>query len=134
MCLFYHLVDVLCFNAYILFTSVDPSWNSGKNFKRRLFLQQLGRALIAPATANRSHFPRGPFAASLVLQAQGQVHQEEGHEKQGEEEEKEEKPQPGLSRKRKACLLCPNPKRVRSQCIKCRGYACRKNLALVCLQ
>ena len=135
MCLFYHMVDVSCFNAYVLFTSVDPSWNSGKSFKRRLFLQQLGRVLITPAIANRSRLPRGPFAASLVAQARSRFHQEEEKEKEGEEEEmeeEEEEPQPGPSRKRKACALCPSHKRVWNQCIKCGGHVCKMHLAVIC--
>ncbi|XP_070710531.1 piggyBac transposable element-derived protein 4-like [Pempheris klunzingeri] len=107
MSLFYHMLDVSCYNAYVLFTAVDPSWNSAKNYRRRLFLEQVGRALVTPAMAKRKHLPRGPFAASLVLQAQGQVHGQE----EEEEEEEEEEPQPGPSRKRKQCALCTQRRR-----------------------
>ena len=39
----YHLIDISCYNAYVLFTCVDPSFNSSKCFRRRLFLEQVGK-------------------------------------------------------------------------------------------
>ncbi|XP_068164099.1 piggyBac transposable element-derived protein 4-like isoform X2 [Antennarius striatus] len=122
--LFYHMIDVSCFNAFILFTAVDADWNSNKAFKRRVFLEQLGRALIAPAIINRSRLPRGSFAASVVLQAQ--VQQEDGGTK-------EEEPHSGPSKSRKACILCSNKKkRVWSQCSTCGGHACKIHLSPIC--
>ncbi|KAL7393857.1 hypothetical protein ABVT39_016988 [Epinephelus coioides] len=73
MCFFYHLIDISCYNAYVLFTSVNPTWNGAKSFRRRLFLEQVGRALTAPAMANRSRLTRAPSSVSLILQARAQV-------------------------------------------------------------
>lgn len=129
MCLFYHIIDVTCYNAFLLFTAIDPSWNSRKTYKRRLFLQDLGKALITPAMVTRSRLPREPFAASLVLQARDKAKEGEQEEK---EEEEEAEPQPGPSKKRKGCALCGTSKRVRSQCIKCHNFVCKMHLAIVC--
>ncbi|KAL1005923.1 hypothetical protein UPYG_G00065690 [Umbra pygmaea] len=40
--LFFSCIDVSAFNAFVLFTAVDPSWNQQK-YRRRLFLQELGK-------------------------------------------------------------------------------------------
>ncbi|CAM4572486.1 unnamed protein product [Leuciscus chuanchicus] len=48
MTLFYNLIDVSAFNAFVLWVAVDPSWNQEKTFKRRLFLEELGRMLVYP--------------------------------------------------------------------------------------
>lgn len=121
MCLFYHMIDVPCYNAFVLFTSVDLSWSSNKSFRRRLFLEQVGRALIAPAMANRSRLPRGPHAAGLVLQVQRQACGQE------------DKPQPGPSRKRRQYALCPQRRKVWKQCTKCGANVCQVHLCASCL-
>lgn len=75
-----------CYNAYVLFTIVDPSWNSSKCFRRCLFLEEVARALTDPTMAKRSYLTRGPSKASPVLQAREQVH---------DQKDKEEEPHPG---------------------------------------
>uniref|UniRef100_A0AAX7VMN6 PiggyBac transposable element-derived protein domain-containing protein n=1 Tax=Astatotilapia calliptera TaxID=8154 RepID=A0AAX7VMN6_ASTCA len=84
MCLFYHMIDVSLYNAFILFTAVEPEWNRRKRYRRRLFIDEVGRALITPTMMTRARLPRTPFAASLVLQAQGK------EEQQGQQEQEEE--------------------------------------------
>ncbi|XP_068189807.1 uncharacterized protein [Antennarius striatus] len=76
-CLFYHMVHVSCYNAFRLFLSVYPGWNSSRSTKRHLFLEQLGAALVTPAMENRPRMPRAPFSASLVREVQGRANQEE---------------------------------------------------------
>ncbi|XP_035765650.1 piggyBac transposable element-derived protein 4-like [Neolamprologus brichardi] len=84
MCLFYHMIDVSLYNAFILFTAVEPEWNRGKRYRRRLFIDEVGRALITPTMMTRTRLPRTPFAASLVLQAQGKD-QQQGQQRQQEQ-------------------------------------------------
>ncbi|CAB1447936.1 unnamed protein product [Pleuronectes platessa] len=43
----------------------DPAWNQGKCFKRRLFLAELGKALVTPLIQRRQHLPRTPASCSL---------------------------------------------------------------------
>ncbi|XP_029353197.1 large neutral amino acids transporter small subunit 3-like [Echeneis naucrates] len=43
--LFHNILDVSAFNAYVVWTAIDPTWNQGKSFKRRLFIAELGKAL-----------------------------------------------------------------------------------------
>ncbi|KAJ4446385.1 hypothetical protein ANN_13081 [Periplaneta americana] len=38
--LFYNILDVSAYNAYVLWTSIDPNWNANKLTRRRLFLEE----------------------------------------------------------------------------------------------
>ncbi|XP_019135160.2 piggyBac transposable element-derived protein 4-like [Larimichthys crocea] len=71
--LFCNILNVSAFNAYILYTDVNPSWNERKLFRRRLFLEDLGKSLVAPLMACRQRMPRTAEAAELVAQVQDQV-------------------------------------------------------------
>ncbi|KAM6915490.1 TATA box-binding protein-associated factor RNA polymerase I subunit B [Xenentodon cancila] len=64
--LFHNILDVSAFNAYVVWTAIDPTWNQGKSFKRRLFLADLGKALVTPLIQRRQHIPRTPASASLA--------------------------------------------------------------------
>uniref|UniRef100_A0AAZ1XT41 PiggyBac transposable element-derived protein domain-containing protein n=1 Tax=Oreochromis aureus TaxID=47969 RepID=A0AAZ1XT41_OREAU len=135
MCLLYHMIDVSCYNAFVLFTAVDTEWNKGKRYCRRLFIEQVGRALITPTMMNRSHLPRTPFAVSLVLQAQGkeqQEQQEKEEEQQEEEEEQQEEEWESPSKKRKQCASCKQRKRIITNCCKCGAPACKIHLKTLC--
>ncbi|XP_030192961.1 piggyBac transposable element-derived protein 4-like [Gadus morhua] len=48
---FHNILDVSACNAYAVWTAIDPAWYQGKCFKRRLFLAELGKALVTPLTA-----------------------------------------------------------------------------------
>jgi len=58
MIIFYNIIDISAYNAFILWTSVDEKWNSNKLYKRRIFLEQLGYSLIEPHIASRTYMPR----------------------------------------------------------------------------
>lgn len=68
--LFHNILDVSACNANVLWTAIDPTWNQGKSFKRRLFLAELGKALVTPLNQRRQHIPRTPASASLVRSVQ----------------------------------------------------------------
>ena len=63
---FHNILDVSACNAYVVWTAIDPAWNQGKCFKRRLFLAELGKALVTPLIQLRQHLPRTPAYGSLV--------------------------------------------------------------------
>lgn len=46
--LFFNMIDVSAVNAYVLWTATDPSWMKGLSFKRRKFLEELGKSLVSP--------------------------------------------------------------------------------------
>lgn len=59
-------LDVSALNAFIVFTSVFPEWNNSttnRNIRRRLFLVELGEALVEPFMAQRRRGPRVSYAA-----------------------------------------------------------------------
>jgi hypothetical protein len=55
MILFYNIIGVTAYNAFILWTTINPNWNGNKLTKRRLFLEQLGKELIKTHISSRSH-------------------------------------------------------------------------------
>jgi hypothetical protein len=50
---------------------VKPGWKQGKFFKRRLFLEELGKAMVSPLIQRRQHLPPTPSSAGLVKDIQG---------------------------------------------------------------
>ncbi|ROL46206.1 hypothetical protein DPX16_19955 [Anabarilius grahami] len=100
--LFYNLVDVSTFNSFVLWTAVDPSWNQGKTFRRRLFLEELGKM---PQISRRQRIPRQPSASTMV------------------KDQQQENPN---TRKRKFCKFCTDKKKkVASICKKCGKHICK---------
>ena len=67
---FHKILDVSACNAYVVWTAIDPAWNQGKCLKRRLFLAELGKALVTPLIQRRQHLPRTPAYGSLVRSLQ----------------------------------------------------------------
>ncbi|KAM3595866.1 uncharacterized protein V6R79_004187 [Siganus canaliculatus] len=72
MVVFFNISDVSAYNAFVVWIEVNPAWKQGKYFKRRLFLEELGKALVAPHIQQRQHLPRTPTSAGLVREMQGQ--------------------------------------------------------------
>ncbi|CAJ0922094.1 unnamed protein product [Ranitomeya imitator] len=46
MILFYNILDVSAYNAFVLWREIDPDWNRNKLHKGRLFLEELGKSLV----------------------------------------------------------------------------------------
>ena len=67
---FHNILDVSACNAYVVWTAIDPAWNQGKCFKRKLFLAELGKDLVTPLIQRRQHLPRTPASGSLVRSLQ----------------------------------------------------------------
>ncbi|KRZ08871.1 PiggyBac transposable element-derived protein 4 [Trichinella zimbabwensis] len=64
--IFYNIIDVSAYNAYVLWTEKHPTWNAGRLHKRRLFLEELGKALVQPEMMRRKTLPRTAAAKSAV--------------------------------------------------------------------
>lgn len=45
---FYNILDVSAYNIFVLWHKFNSKWNEGKLCKCLLFLEELGKALIAP--------------------------------------------------------------------------------------
>nr|XP_023657834.1 piggyBac transposable element-derived protein 4-like isoform X2 [Paramormyrops kingsleyae] len=64
--LLYSILDISAYNAYVVLKEINPRWKAEGPLRNRLFLQELGEALIIPAIQERVHFPQGSNAAAIV--------------------------------------------------------------------
>ncbi|CAB1350802.1 unnamed protein product [Coregonus sp. 'balchen'] len=46
--IFHNILDVSSYNAFVIWRELNPTWMPGKRNKRRVFLEQLGKALVTP--------------------------------------------------------------------------------------
>ncbi|CAH1999335.1 unnamed protein product [Acanthoscelides obtectus] len=51
-------------------TSINPNWNENKLTKRRLYLEELGKALVTPLITSRKFLPRREESRRLVRKSQ----------------------------------------------------------------
>nr|XP_055053772.1 piggyBac transposable element-derived protein 4-like [Misgurnus anguillicaudatus] len=121
---FYNILDVSAYNAFILWREINPNWNEGKLYKRRLFLDELGKALIKPNIQRRSCPPRAPAAAALAASVTA------------DESGPSEEVNTGDEKKRKRCEVCPTKHDIKTStmCAKCRKFICKKHTFAVCTQ
>ncbi|KAF7641232.1 hypothetical protein LDENG_00288190 [Lucifuga dentata] len=56
--IFHNIIDVSSYNAFVIWNKIDPNWIPGKRHKRRMLLEQLGKALVTPYIQRREHLPR----------------------------------------------------------------------------
>ncbi|XP_020483419.2 piggyBac transposable element-derived protein 4-like isoform X1 [Labrus bergylta] len=125
MVMFFNIIDISAFNAFVLWTVAEPSWNQTKTCKRRLFLEELGKSLVTPQMARRQVLPRAPVASAVVEALQHR--QEEPVDEQAPVE-------PG-EKKRKQCDFCKahKRKRVYNTCYRCEKQICKEHSAMICL-
>nr|XP_020475098.1 uncharacterized protein LOC109971293 [Monopterus albus] len=71
LALFHNLLDVSLYNAFVLWTWLDPSWQEHKTCKRRLFIREVGEQLVTAHIQRRERLPRASTAADLVMELQG---------------------------------------------------------------
>ena len=101
------------FGSLQLVSHLDPQWNVGKNYRRRLFLQEIGRALIEPHLLQRSRIPQPQKSVQEAMNAVGIVRPSQ---------QMCEEQQPREDRGR--CVFCPLRKRVRQRCDICDRFVC----------
>ncbi|KAF7663886.1 hypothetical protein LDENG_00197700 [Lucifuga dentata] len=65
--IFCNILDVSAYNVYVLWTEINQQWNEGKLYRRRRFLEELGKTLITPKIQRRTQPPRSPAAAAAVV-------------------------------------------------------------------
>ncbi|KAE8277773.1 hypothetical protein D5F01_LYC24208 [Larimichthys crocea] len=66
LAVFHNILDVSSYNAFVIWRELNPDWLPGKRNKRRVFLEQLGKALVAPLIERRTRLPRAEAAAAVV--------------------------------------------------------------------
>ncbi|CAJ1064709.1 dual specificity protein phosphatase 26 isoform X1%2C partial [Xyrichtys novacula] len=127
--LFFNMLDISAFNAYVIYTHVDPSWNEGKQARRRLFLHDLASVLTAPEIMRRQTVPRTPQSLALVKEMQATAHGSAAFQAAHREEEL---PRNLPEVKRKTCKRCTN--RTIGTCVSCGHPICKQHRAPISCQ
>ncbi|XP_048853945.1 piggyBac transposable element-derived protein 4-like isoform X2 [Brienomyrus brachyistius] len=127
---FFDMLDVSAYNAFVIWLAVDPYWEKSRCGKRRrLFLEELGKALVFPHIQRRQNLPRSPAAALIARKIQ---------EAAGEGPHAGSKLQlpTGVAAggQRKRCKDCPPSKdlKTRFMCITCDKFICLTHAAKMC--
>ncbi|XP_029697657.1 piggyBac transposable element-derived protein 4-like [Takifugu rubripes] len=119
--IFHNIIDVSSYNAFVIWRETNPNWMSRKYNKRRLFLEQLGKALVTPLIERRKPIPRTEASAAVVkaIQSAGAPDQPEDPATTATS--------PARPSKRKRCQFCPQKKdcKTHTVCCKCKKYICR---------
>ncbi|XP_052423857.1 piggyBac transposable element-derived protein 4 isoform X5 [Carassius gibelio] len=115
MVIFFNMLDVSAYNAFVLWMEINHSWNEGKKYRRRLFLEELGKALVAPLMKRRENIPRTPASQNMVMEAQGSTLPI-----------KDSYLAPVTPGKRKRCQMCDRKKDTKTSltCSGCNKYIC----------
>ncbi|ROL54037.1 Dual specificity protein phosphatase 26 [Anabarilius grahami] len=70
MVIFFNMLDVSAYNSFVLWMEINPTWQKTKPYRRRLFLEELGEALVTPYIKRRQHLPRTQSSQNMVKEAQ----------------------------------------------------------------
>ncbi|XP_051982284.1 piggyBac transposable element-derived protein 4-like [Xyrauchen texanus] len=118
--IFFNIIDVSAYNAFVLWSEINKDWNSGKLSRRRIFLEQLGYELVKPHIERRRCLPRASTAAATVVKDI----QMETHTPLVQT----------ASRKRGRCQVCPNRNDTKTSntCVKCKKYICKEHTHTSC--
>ncbi|XDV54752.1 hypothetical protein PO909_022975 [Leuciscus waleckii] len=144
MVIFFNMLDVSACNSFVLWTEMDPTWNKQKCFKRRLFLEELGEALVTPFMIRRQGIPRTPASQNMIKEAQAfsQVNEASPgkalYHKVMEARAcsvkvKKNSPSPvSTPSKRKRCQVCESKlsKKTNMTCNKCNMYICKSHAVI----
>ena len=107
MALFDNIVDVSAYNAFVLWNIVQPNWKGKATFKRRIFLQELGLALVQPVLSSRVSLPRTPNARQVAEAARPSIEYDNSQSQE-------------RAAKRQRCHMCKNDNKVTTICSVCR--------------
>ncbi|CAM4725044.1 unnamed protein product [Leuciscus chuanchicus] len=129
MALFFNMLDVSALNSYVLWCDTRPEWHSGKSFRRRLFLEELGKALVAPLMENRQHPPCTPASLGVLNKARRPLEVENEASTSHTE---------ATPRKKMRCFFCSREKdrKTTVMCRTCTNPICRSHAVYhaYCLQ
>ncbi|KAJ8408027.1 hypothetical protein AAFF_G00262550 [Aldrovandia affinis] len=108
--IFHNIIDISSYNAFIIWNEINPTWMADKRNNRRVFLEQLGKALATPHIQRRENLPRTAASAAV----------------QGGESGPDPPEAAARAGKRKRCQLCP-PKacKANTMCCKYKKYICK---------
>ncbi|XP_053089051.1 piggyBac transposable element-derived protein 4-like [Pangasianodon hypophthalmus] len=69
--IFYNIIDVSSYNAFVIWSQTDPARISDMWNKRRVFLEHLGKSLVTTQIQRRERLPHTAASAALVEAVQG---------------------------------------------------------------
>lgn len=121
MVIFHNMLDVSAYNSFVIWREINPEWNENKLYKRRLYLEQLGKDLIQAHIIRRTSLPRGSTALQVVRSFQNTS-------------EEAEPPTTEKKNKRGRCNVCPRKNDVKTNmnCYLCQKYLCKQHVDFVC--
>ncbi|XP_063741958.1 piggyBac transposable element-derived protein 4-like [Eleginops maclovinus] len=130
--IFYNIVDMSAYNAYVLWTAINQKWNAGKLYRRRLFLEELGKALITPKIQTRARPARSPAAAAVIEKVK--LRSPDQPAASPNPTSPNQHPVDTGGKKRKRCQVCPSREdsKTSTSCVKCKNYICRKHTVTFC--
>lgn len=124
MVLFFNLVDTAGLAAFVVWTTQNPEWNEGKRHRRRLFLVELGMALVQAQIERRRDNPRAmqkgvrsAFQALGIPLSLSSLQSEEGE-----------------PTRKQRCHICPREvdRKVKQKCYVCSLPTCSEHSAVHC--
>ncbi|KAF4514001.1 UNVERIFIED_CONTAM: hypothetical protein B566_EDAN018653, partial [Ephemera danica] len=70
MIMFYNLIDIICVAAFVIWRATYPAWNYNKKYRRRLFLESVGLALVEKQIDRRYETCHHNSVRSAIRQVQ----------------------------------------------------------------
>ena len=149
MVIFYNILDISAANAFVIWMHLNPTWNKQKTHRRRLFLKELGKCLVANQLLSRLLLPnlslnlRDSICNSLAnissrnveLSSSMSFNDPQNNTKRSNDENKaKDNNYFGVKRKRGRCKLCVRSldKKVRTTCDKCNNFVCCTHSKILC--
>ncbi|XP_045556506.1 piggyBac transposable element-derived protein 4 [Salmo salar] len=128
--IFHNILDVSSYNAFVIWREIKPDWMPRKRNKRRVFLEQLGKALVKPLIQRRQRLPRTEAASALVKVVQSadrDAAPPPAREHAAGPDAAGPAAAPLVASKRKRCQLCPPKKdaKTHTACCRCKKYICK---------
>ncbi|KAL4009285.1 hypothetical protein ACER0C_003137 [Sarotherodon galilaeus] len=119
LALFHHMIDVSLYNGFVLWTAVDPAWKQSKSHRRRLYIEEVGEALVKPHMARRERLPRPSLTAEFVRHAQYAAASDPSAA-------------PRAKARRQCDLSSIKRRRVVTTCCKCGNEVCKDHTLTIC--
>lgn len=123
MVLFYNMLDITAYSAFVLWREINPGWKRNNLHKRRLFIEELGKLLVTPYISSRANKPRTEQAAAIVRSLQPQ-----------ELVRNTGLGTPRHTAKRARCKFCPSTcdNKTNIICCKCNKFICKGHAEYFC--
>ncbi|CAF1308666.1 unnamed protein product [Rotaria sordida] len=121
LCIFYGMIDIAAINALIVWKAKNPQWNQNKKYQRRLFLEELGLALVSYLLDFRSK--NSKFLNTDIQNALAIVGYPVTKNNLSEPNEN------STQSKRKRCSICERSvdKKISTQCCNCSAFVCNEH-------